>query len=121
MSTSALRGLLHAAIVFCAQREHVRHPTGSTSRTLSDPLERPKLPSMSSDEILPAALALPANERAKLAREILQSLQNSDPSTEAAWIDEIERRADQVENGTAQLVDWDVAREQIAQRLKARR
>ncbi|MEY4580849.1 MAG: hypothetical protein RL701_5552 [Pseudomonadota bacterium] len=76
---------------------------------------------MSSDEILPAALALPAKERAKLAREILQSLEASDPSAEAAWLDEIERRAEQVEDGTAQLVDWDVARDQIARALKARR
>ena len=78
---------------------------------------------MSSDEILPAALALSAKERAKLAREILESLQNpdADADADAAWIEEIDRRAQEVENGTAPLVDWDVARGQIAQRLKARR
>ena len=76
---------------------------------------------MSSDEILPAALALSAKERAKLAREILQSLQDPDVDAEAAWVEEIDRRAQQVEDGTAQLVDWDVAREQIARGLKARR
>lgn len=76
---------------------------------------------MSSDEILPAALALSAKERAKLAREILESLQNPDADADTAWIEEIDRRAQQVENGTAQLVDWDVARAQIAERLKARR
>lgn len=76
---------------------------------------------MSSDEILPAALALSAKERAKLAREILQSLQDPDVDAEAAWIEELDRRAQQVEDGTAQLVDWDVARDQIAQGLKARR
>jgi putative addiction module component (TIGR02574 family) len=76
---------------------------------------------MSSDEILPAALALSAKERAKLARELLQSLENPEAEAEAAWIAEIDRRAEQVENGTAQLVDWEIARDQIAQRLKARR
>ena len=76
---------------------------------------------MSSDEILPAALALPAKERAKLAREILQSLQTPDPGADAAWIDEIDRRAQEIEDGTAQLVDWESARDQIANRLKARR
>ena len=76
---------------------------------------------MRSDEILPAALALSAKERAKLAREILESLQNPDTDADAAWIEEIDRRAQQVENGTAPLVDWEVARDRIAQRLKARR
>lgn len=76
---------------------------------------------MSSDEILPAALALPAKERAKLAREILQSLQTPDPGADEAWVDEIDRRAQEIEDGTAQLVDWESAREQIANRLKARR
>lgn len=69
---------------------------------------------MSSDEILPAALALPTKERAKLARDLLESLhQSDDPDIDAAWLHEIERRANEVENGSAQLVDWDVAREQI--------
>ena len=76
---------------------------------------------MSSDEILPAALALPANERAKLAREILESLQSPDPDAEAAWVEEVDSRAQQIEDGTAQLVDWEIARDQIASRLKARR
>jgi putative addiction module component (TIGR02574 family) len=76
---------------------------------------------MSSDEILPA-LALSAKERAKLARGLLESLhQEGDPDVDAVWLDEIERRAQEVEDGSAQLVDWNVAREQIAQRLKARR
>lgn len=76
---------------------------------------------MSSDEILPAALALPAKERAKLAREILQSLHSPDADADAAWVEEIDRRVQQIEGGAAQLVDWEVAREQIASRLKARR
>jgi hypothetical protein len=46
-----------------------------------------------------------------------------EPQGEAygAWVQEIDQRADQVENGTAELVDWAVARDQIAERLKARR
>ena len=77
---------------------------------------------MSSDEILPAALALSVSERAKLARELLESLHNDgDADVEAAWVSELERRAHEVENGTAKLVDWQNAREQIVQRIKARR
>ncbi len=77
---------------------------------------------MSSDDILPAALALPVKERAKLARDLLESLhEGDDGDVEAAWVEEIDRRAQQVEDGTAELVEWDLAREKIAQRLKARR
>ena len=77
---------------------------------------------MSSDDLLPAALALSARERAKLARDLLESLHDDDDGdVEAAWVQEIDRRAQQVEDGTAELIEWGVAREEIAQRLKARR
>lgn len=77
---------------------------------------------MSSDDLLPAALALSPKERAKLAREILLSLHDAtDSDVDAAWVDEIDRRAQEVENGTAELVDWDTARPRIAQRLQTRR
>lgn len=77
---------------------------------------------MSSDEILPAALALTPKERAKLARELLESLHDVDEGDiEAEWVEEINRRASEVDNGTAKLVDWDVARHEIAERLKTRR
>ena len=77
---------------------------------------------MSSDDLLPAALALSVKERAKLARDLLESLHDADDGdVGAAWVEEIDRRAQQVEDGTAELVEWDVAREEIARRLKARR
>lgn len=79
---------------------------------------------MSSDEILPEALALSVKERAKLARELLESLHDADEGdvdVDAAWVGEIDRRAREVEDGTAKLVDWESVRDQIAQRLKSRR
>jgi putative addiction module component (TIGR02574 family) len=77
---------------------------------------------VSSDEILPAALALSTKERARLARDLLASLRGADDGdTDAAWAEEIDRRAQEVESGTAKLVDWDTVRDQIAQRLRARR
>ena len=75
---------------------------------------------MSSDDILPAALTV--KERAKLAHDLLESLHEVDEGdVDEAWVEEIDRRAEQVENGTAKLVDWDTARDEIARRLKARR
>ena len=77
---------------------------------------------MSSDKLRAEVLALPAEERAELAHAILESLhEEADPGAEAAWIDELDRRAQAVADGTAKLVDWEEARERITARLKTRR
>ena len=52
------------------------------------------------------ALALSTDERARLARDLLASLDGSpDPDAAAAWDEEINRRIDQIENGDAVLLD----------------
>jgi putative addiction module component (TIGR02574 family) len=77
---------------------------------------------MSSDHLRREALALPVDERAALAKDLLASLDgDADPGAEEAWIEEIDRRAQAVANGTATLVDWDDAEKRIRARLKARR
>jgi putative addiction module component (TIGR02574 family) len=77
---------------------------------------------MSSDKLRAEVLALPADERAELAHALLESLhEEADPGAEAAWIDELDRRAQAVADGTAKLVDWEEARARITARLKARR
>ena len=67
------------------------------------------------------ALALPLEKRAALAHELLESLDDneSDPTTAAsAWIDVIEQRAREVEDGTAELVEWSAVRERLAARWR---
>jgi hypothetical protein len=77
---------------------------------------------MSPKDILPAALALPTRERAELAHELLRSLRGpEEEGAEAAWVEEITRRAREVADGTAELADWNEARERILRRLKERR
>ncbi len=78
---------------------------------------------MSSDELTSLALALPRDERAKLAEDLIRrSLdEDSDAAVDAAWVNEIVRRAREVADGTVEAVDWDVARERIAQKLRERR
>jgi len=77
---------------------------------------------VSSDELLSAVLALPRAERAKLAQDLLRSLDESqDADLDAAWAVEIARRAREISSGTVEPVDLEVARERIANRLKARR
>lgn len=75
------------------------------------------------DELRAEALALPPDERAELAHVLLESLhdEGADPGAEAAWLSEVDRRAQAVADGTAEVVDWEDARARIATRLKARR
>jgi len=77
---------------------------------------------MSTEKLLSDVLALPVEERAELAHALLESLhEEADPDAEAAWLAELDRRAQAVADGTAKLVDWDQPRERISARLKARR
>ena len=57
------------------------------------------------EELSVRARALPPEDRARRAEELLASLQD-DPESEAdaAWDLEIRRRVEQVKNGTAKLV-----------------
>lgn len=54
------------------------------------------------------ALKLPIEERAKLARELLESLE-SPPSSEVEglWLEEAARRAEQIDSGAVPLVPSD--------------
>jgi putative addiction module component (TIGR02574 family) len=66
------------------------------------------------DTILGTALALPPDERAWLAAELIASLdQSEDKDVEAAWASEIERRIDEIESGEAETVSWEEARARI--------
>lgn len=67
-------------------------------------------------------LNLPREERAGLARELIESLDPArDDDAAQAWLDEAERRAIEVESGHATLEDWADVRERIAKKLQALR
>ena len=71
------------------------------------------------DEVRASMLTLPQADRARLAREILASL--DPPGAEddnEAWIAEIERRSDDVASGRAQLSSWPEVRKRIDDRYK---
>ena len=70
------------------------------------------------DTLLNKALDLPESERAELAHDLLESLDGTpDPNAAEAWESEILRRLDQVEDGTARLVDREEMRRRIRSRL----
>ena len=73
-------------------------------------------------QILNAALELPADDRATIARKLLLSLdsQEFDADWEEAWDREIEARLAKIERGEAILVDRDEAMARIRQATQAR-
>ncbi|HET8542089.1 MAG TPA: addiction module protein [Anaeromyxobacter sp.] len=63
------------------------------------------------DRVRADALSLPTQERARLARDLIASLDDAhDPGAADAWLAEIERRAREVESGSASLEDWAAVR-----------
>jgi putative addiction module component (TIGR02574 family) len=67
-------------------------------------------------KIIDEALALPADERALVVAELQESLgSNSAEDVQAAWDDELVRRAEAIVGGKAESVDG----EHVAQRVRA--
>ena len=65
---------------------------------------------MSSDQITAAALALPPEAKARLAEQLLASLDAQDQGViDAAWADEAERRIDALDRGDERTVPADEA------------
>ena len=57
------------------------------------------------EELSARAKTLPSHDRARLAEELLDSLQGeADTGADAAWDREIERRVAEIEAGTVKLV-----------------
>jgi putative addiction module component (TIGR02574 family) len=75
-----------------------------------------------SDELLSTVLALPAAERAQLAHRLLESLEpGSSPEVHQAWVEELTRRARELEDGTVQAIPWPQAKASILAELEKRR
>ena len=70
-------------------------------------------------DVFTEALGLPHDERARLARELLASLSDGEDADAAShWLDEIERRANEVRDGTAQFEDWETVRARLENRWR---
>jgi putative addiction module component (TIGR02574 family) len=70
------------------------------------------------DELSERAKALPPEDRARLAEELLASLDPHDADVEAAWDMELRRRIDEIEQGEATLVPADQALAAVRQALR---
>lgn len=76
---------------------------------------------MAATDVLSEILRLPAEERARLALELLRSLDGEpDAGAAAAWDAEIERRGAEVDSGTAETMTIDQYRAHVRTRRAAR-
>lgn len=79
-----------------------------------------RLMTENANAVLREALALPADERAQVAADLLASLDGlrDDPAqVAAAWAGELEQRVRDVMGDHAVSEDWDTTRRRIAGRL----
>jgi putative addiction module component (TIGR02574 family) len=65
------------------------------------------------EEVVQKALELEEDERAEVASRLLDSLEQRDAASEAAWVSDLERRAAELESGGVKGVSW----EELQQRL----
>ena len=77
---------------------------------------------MSTEELLAQVLQLPRQDRARLAEELLSSLEEADDEEVAvAWAPELERRSREVAEGKVRTVAWSTTRTEILKELAERR
>jgi putative addiction module component (TIGR02574 family) len=73
-------------------------------------------------DILEAALKLEPADRVKVAHELLDSIDKSaDGGLDAAWIEELEQRAQEIEEGRGDFLSWGEARREIESSLRRSR
>jgi len=72
-------------------------------------------------DLLSNALALPVRERAKIAHELLLSLDDgADANAAEAWVAELEQRAREVRSGSVATEDWATVKAQLTERWRRR-
>jgi hypothetical protein len=77
--------------------------------------------SPAADVLLDSALKLPDEERARIAAELIASLDGiPDAGVEAAWDAAVKRRLERADHEGVQLLDWSAVKAEVAQALKRR-
>ena len=72
-------------------------------------------------ELFKDALALPPEGRAALADSLLESLdQEIDDDAKQAWLNEIQKRLREIEDGTVDLLPWEEAERRLWAKLTSR-
>ena len=71
-------------------------------------------------DLLRRALALTVDERAALANTLLDSLEETDESVQAAWDEEVARRMQDLQAGKAVTVPWEELHQELLAMLNER-
>jgi putative addiction module component (TIGR02574 family) len=71
-------------------------------------------------DLLKRALALSVDERAALANTLLDSLERTDESVQAAWDEEVARRMRDLQAGKAVTVPWEELHQELLAMLNER-
>lgn len=71
-------------------------------------------------ELLAEALELPLDERAKIAAELLESLDAAETDVEEAWAREIERRVAAARAGELESTDWRTVLDRVEREVLGR-
>jgi putative addiction module component (TIGR02574 family) len=73
------------------------------------------------EDLLAQVLRLPRHERARVAEQLLSSLEEPDEEVAVAWAGELERRSREIAEGKVQTVEWETARTEVLKELEQRR
>jgi putative addiction module component (TIGR02574 family) len=77
--------------------------------------------SMTKKDLIDGVLHLSPGDRAEIAREIIAILDGpADEGVKEVWIQELERRVQEVEGGSVPLAQWQDVQARIAKRLASR-
>jgi hypothetical protein len=76
--------------------------------------------SRSTAEVLEAALQLPLDDRARVAAELLASLDTAHEDVEAAWAAEIGRRVAAARRGELASTEWRTVLDRVEQEVLGR-
>ena len=76
----------------------------------------------SADMIIEQALELDEKDRARVAHELLRSLDGADESGSVdAWTEELRRRVKEIEDGSVEVLSLDEVKRRMAERRAKRR
>lgn len=75
--------------------------------------------STGNSDLLSEALQLPASERLNLAAELLDSVEGkADPSWDAAWLAELDRRMEEADRDPSSLKEWSAVKRTLLEKLR---
>ena len=77
--------------------------------------------SQRADTLLQQVLELPREQRARVAEDVLLSLEEPGEDVAEAWVEALKRRSTDVAEGRVQTVEWHDARAEVTRELERRR